>query len=60
MAADGSGTQSERIPVGGTGVSISIREIPVGDGGGSVRILVNGIPIKLQEVEMASGGKNKS
>ncbi len=56
IADDSVGIQTYGIPVGGDGVSISINRVPVDDDdSGSVRILVNGVPIqKVQEVETVS------
>jgi len=55
IADDSVGIQTNGIPVGGNGVSILINRVPVDDDSGSVRILVNGVPIqKVQEVETVS------
>ena len=63
IAGDSVGIQTNGIPVGGNRVSISINRVPVDDdGSGSVRILVNGVPIqKVQEEETVSqAGKDES
>jgi hypothetical protein len=56
IAGSSVGIQTNGIPVGGNGVSISINRVPVDDDDrGSVRILVNGVPIpKVQEEETVS------
>ena len=55
IAGESVGIQTNGIPVGGNGVSILINRVPVDDDSGSVRILVNGVPIqKVQEDETVS------
>ncbi len=55
IAGESVGIQTNGIPVGGNGVSILINRVPVDDDSGSVRILVNGVPIqKVQEEETVS------